>query len=91
MLLTRVHHRFRVDEYEQMIDHGILREDDRVELIRGEIIDKMPVGDLHAACVKRLNRVLGKSFGDVVVIGVQDPIRLDDSEPEPDLCLLVPR
>ena len=51
----------------------------------------MPVGDGHAASVKRSNRVLGKAFGDTVLIGVQDPIRLADSEPEPDISLLIPR
>jgi Uma2 family endonuclease len=91
MPLTLVRHRFKVDDYEQMIARGILREDDRVELIRGEIIEKMPIGDPHASSVIRFNRILGKTFGDAVLIGVQSPIRLDDSEPEPDLCLLVPR
>ncbi len=91
MPLTLVRHRFSVDTYEEMINRGILHEDDRVELIRGEIINKMPIGDLHAASVKRLNRTLGKALGDRVLIGVQDPIRLDDSEPEPDISLLVPR
>ncbi len=91
MPLTLVRHRFSVDTYEEMIDRGILREDDRVELIRGEIINKMPISDLHAASVKRLNRTLGKAIGDRVLVGVQDPIRLDDSEPEPDISLLVPR
>jgi Uma2 family endonuclease len=91
MALTLVRHRFSVDEYEQMIECGILTENDRVELIRGEIIDKTAIGDPHAASVKRLNRMLGKTFGDRALISVQDPIRLIDSEPEPDLALLLPR
>lgn len=49
MALTLVRHRFRVDEYERMIEHGILTENDRVELIRGEIIEKMAIGDPHAS------------------------------------------
>ena len=88
---TLVRHRFSVEDYEQMIDTGILREEDRVELIRGEIIDKMAIGDSHAASVKQLNRRFGRIFGDSVMVGVQDPIRLLDSEPEPDISLLVPR
>jgi Uma2 family endonuclease len=91
MSLTIVRHRFSVDEYEQMIEHGILTDNDRVELIRGEIIDKMAIGDPHAACVKRLNRFLGITFASRVLVSVQDPIRLIDSEPEPDLALLIPR
>jgi Uma2 family endonuclease len=91
MALTLVRHRFSVDEYEQMIECGILTENARVELIRGEIIEKMAIGDPHAASVKRLNRMFGKTFGDRALISVQDPIRLIDSEPEPDLALLLPR
>jgi Uma2 family endonuclease len=91
MALTLVRHRFSVDEYEQMIEHGILTENARVELIRGEIIEKMAIGDPHAACVKRLNRLFSTTLGNRALISVQDPIRLIDSEPEPDVALLLPR
>nr|WP_228060372.1 MULTISPECIES: Uma2 family endonuclease [unclassified Coleofasciculus] len=49
-----------------MVDSGILREDDRVELIRGEIIEMSPIGTGHAACVKRLNKLLANKLGDRV-------------------------
>ncbi len=88
---TLVHHRFTVDEYEQMIDFGILNENDRVELIRGEILDKMPIGDRHCACVKRLNLRLTVGVGGRALIGIQDPVRFDDSEPEPDVSVLRPQ
>src|SRR4051794_17446086 len=91
MPLTIVHHRFSVDDYEQMIEFGILTENDRVELIRGEIIDKMPIGDPHIASVNRLNRLLNRRVGDLAIVSVQNPIRLADSEPEPDVALLQPR
>jgi Uma2 family endonuclease len=74
-----------------MVDAGILTENDRVELIRGEIVEKMSIGELHAACVKRINRFFAASFGERVCIGIQDPIRLAESEPEPDVSLLKPR
>ncbi len=88
-VLTR--HRFTVDEYEEMIQFGIIDESHRVEFIRGEVLDKMSIGDPHAACVKGLNRWFGKHLPDVVLLGIQDPIRLTDSRPEPDVSLLVPR
>jgi Uma2 family endonuclease len=91
MPLTRVHHRFSVDDYEQMIERGILTENDRVELIRGEILDKMSIGDRHCACVKRLNQFLSMATAGRALVSVQDPIRLADSEPEPDVALLLPR
>jgi|APFre7841882630_1041343.scaffolds.fasta_scaffold126378_1 Uma2 family endonuclease len=89
--MSLVHHRFSVDEYEQMVEHGILDENDRVELIRGEIVDKMPIGDPHAACVNRLTRFLVQKAGDQAIIAVQNPIRLPESVPEPDLSVLRPR
>lgn len=80
---------FSVNEYHRMSEAGILSEDDRVELIEGEIIKMSPIGSRHAACVKRLTALLHRRFGRLVTIGVQDPIRLDDhSEPEPDIALL---
>src|SRR5262245_23276363 len=83
-------HRCSVTLYEKMIDDGILKEDDRVELIRGEIVAKMPIGKQHAACVKRVNRLFNSLLGDRAVVSVQDPIKFADSEPEPDIALLVP-
>lgn len=53
-----IHHRFSVDRYEEMVRLGVLTENDRVELIRGEILEKMAIGPEHSACVKRLNRLL---------------------------------
>ena len=83
---------FNVTEYYRMAEAGILTEDDRVELIEGEIVKMSPIGSLHAACVKRLNKLLQQQCGDAAIIGAQDPIRLNDfSEPEPDITLLRPR
>lgn len=84
--------RFDVAEYRRMAEAGILREDDRVELIEGEILEMVPMGSRHAACIDRLNRHLNKLAGNHALVRVQSPIRLDDdSEPEPDVALLKPR
>lgn len=83
--------KFTVDEYHRMAQAGILTEDDRVELIQGEIVEMTPVGSKHAACVKRLNRLLSKSVGDKAIVSVQAPVALDPhSEPQPDIALLRP-
>ena len=80
---------FTVREYHQMAESGILLEDARVELIRGEIIEMSPLGVRHAACVKRLNAIFAFKFRRKAIVSVQDPIRLGhNSEPEPDLALL---
>jgi Uma2 family endonuclease len=75
-----------------MAQAGILTEDDRVELLEGEIVRMRPIGSRHAACVKRLLRLLDRGVGDRAIVGAQDPIRLGGhSEPQPDLTLLRPR
>ena len=87
--LQAAHRLFSADEYEQMIEAGILKEDERVELIKGEIRPMSPIGDRHAACVKRLNAFLSRQIGSKLIVGVQDPVRLsDDSEPQPDISVL---
>lgn len=83
---------FTVEEYHKMAEAGIFTEDDRVELIEGEILEMSPIGRIHAAHVKRLNKLFNQRLGDRVLVGVQDPVILSDfSEPEPDLSLLQPR
>lgn len=78
-----------VEEYHKMGDAGIITAEDRVELINGEIITMSPIGSIHTACVKRLNRLLFNLLSDKVIIGVQDPVVLNHySEPEPDLSIL---
>lgn len=83
---------FTVAEYHRMAEAGIFSEDDRLELIEGEILKMSPIGSLHASCVKRLNKLLGNLVGQSAIVSVQDPVQLNDfSEPEPDIALLRPR
>jgi len=92
MTLELTRRRFSVDEYERMGEAGILGEDDRVELLDGEIVEMTPIGSRHAATVNRLNALFAGRLGNLAQIGIQNPIRLDDlSEPQPDLVLLRPR
>ncbi|MFN3594262.1 MAG: Uma2 family endonuclease, partial [Thiobacillaceae bacterium] len=81
-LITR--HRLSVEDYYRMAEAGILHEDDRVELIEGEIIDMPPIGSLHAGTVKRLASLFMVAVGKNAIVSVQDPVRLDrHSEPQP--------
>jgi Uma2 family endonuclease len=82
-------HRLTVADFYRMAEAGIFGEDDRVELIEGEIIDMAPIGPEHTSSVKRLNRLFDRAAGEQAIVSVQDPIRLDEhNEPEPDLALL---
>jgi Uma2 family endonuclease len=85
-------HLFDISEYHRLAQAGIFSEDDRVELIKGEVIEMSPIGSAHAACVSRLDDLLHTSVRHSVQIRVQNPLQLDDfSEPEPDIALVRPR
>jgi Uma2 family endonuclease len=80
---------FTVAEYYAMLEAGILTEDDRVELIEGEIVEMAAIGSRHASCVKRLNDLLVSNLRERALVAVQDPVHLGDiSEPEPDVSVL---
>lgn len=80
---------FTVVEYRRMGEVGIISEDDRVELVCGEIIKMSPIGKRHAACVDALNELLQERLRRSVNVRVQNPVQLDDySEPQPDIAVL---
>lgn len=82
-------HRFTVEEYHKMVEAGLLSEDDRVELIDGEIVEMTPIGWRHANCVNDLNMLLARFAGDRYVVSVQNPLTISEhGEPQPDLVLL---
>lgn len=82
-------YQFTVADYERMVAAGILAEDDRVELIAGEIITMSPVGDRHVQAVNRLGHLLYAVVEDDQTVSIQNPIRLGlHDEPQPDLAIL---
>ena len=85
-------HLFTVREFHQMAQGGVFGEDDRVELLAGEILEMTPIGSRHAGCVNYLTHTLAVQLGASVIVSVQNPLILDDSsEPQPDLLILRPR
>ena len=89
MALPRLKGPFTVDQYQRLGERGVLREDDRVELIAGRVVEMTPIGDRHAACVRRLNRLFARTLFDLAMTDVQNPIVLGEHDaPQPDLVLL---
>jgi len=87
-----IRRRFTTNEYERMVQAGILREDEPVELLAGEVREMSPIGSRHVACVNRLNTVLTLHLHGQAIVSIQNPIRLSDySEPEPDLAVFAAR
>jgi Uma2 family endonuclease len=90
--VTPMRRRFTIEEYEKMVETGILAQDDQVELIDGEIIEMSPIGDPHVACVINLTHLLVRGVGERARVQVQGPIRIAPrSVPQPDLAVLRPR
>ncbi|KAB8330781.1 Uma2 family endonuclease [Scytonema tolypothrichoides VB-61278] len=77
--------RFTIAEYERLAELGFFREDERVELINGEIISMVSKGRPHSVCETRLERELYKLVGERVILRGQQPIIIPNyNEPEPD-------
>ncbi len=85
-------HTFTVDDYHRMLEGGILTEDDRVELICGEIVAMAPIGSKHWAIVNRLTRQLVLKLAGRSLVSIQSSLRLSEtSEPEPDVAVFRPK
>lgn len=78
--------------YDAMVAAGFLTKEDRVELLYGEIYQKMPKGPKHTARVNRITKTLERLLGNRSIISGQNPVALNEfSEPEPDISVLKPR
>ena len=72
-----------IDEYRRMAEAGVFLAGERLELIRGEIVEMTPVGNPHATCVRRLNHQLTLRFGSRALVDVQNPVALPREQSEP--------
>jgi Uma2 family endonuclease len=80
---------FTVDEYHRMAEAGILHEDDRVELLDGQVVEMTPIGPRHARCVDGLAGMFTWRLGDGVIVRIQNPLAVGiHQEPEPDVALV---
>jgi Uma2 family endonuclease len=81
--------RITVDEYHRMAEVGILSEDERTELIDGEILCMSPLGGRHVEVVGKPNHLLVQAAGDAWRVNVQCPIALPPyGEPQPDFAVV---
>lgn len=72
-----------------MQERGILPPDNRLELIRGELVEMSPSGRMHAAMVNHVVALLQEWAGKTAIVWGQTNILLQpDSAPEPDIALL---
>lgn len=79
--------RISVEQYHRMIDTGILTGTDRIELLDGLLVKKMPNNPLHAGTLQLLFAILNKILpSELGHLRAQLPITLAQSEPEPDIA-----
>jgi Uma2 family endonuclease len=78
-----------VREYEALFDHGLLTEDDRVELVGGVLIDMPPPGPEHIGLHIYLTTKIAQMGGERFYVSAQNPLLVDDiSMPQPDLAVI---
>jgi Uma2 family endonuclease len=86
---TAESYEFSVEEYQKLGEVGIFHEDDRVELLNGQILLMSPIGYRHMGAVRRINKIFNRLYADRCEVDVQNPVMIDGkSEPQPDILLL---
>lgn len=87
-MVAATRRKFTIDEYHRLVDLGFFTENDRIELIKGEIIEMAPKRTPHSVCNSQLWKKLYELIGKQAEIRVQEPITLpSNSEPEPDVVI----
>lgn len=83
---------FTVEEYYRMAEVGIIRPEDRVELIGGEILNMAAAaGGWHSYVVFNLMNIFVRLLGNRAAVRVQDSVPMaPNNAPEPDVFLLHP-
>src|SRR4051794_40042160 len=79
---------FSVDEYLRMISAGILTKRDKVELIEGRIIEKMPTDPPHEAALQRIHELLRNACRSEWMVRAESTLRLEKSAPVPDAMVI---
>ncbi|HEU5058377.1 MAG TPA: Uma2 family endonuclease [Kofleriaceae bacterium] len=78
-------------EYDRLVDLGVF-DDERIELLRGALVEMSPQGAPHADCSAQLVKMLILRLGERASVRAHSPFAAtDDSEPEPDVAVNPPR
>lgn len=81
--------RYTSDRYFQLVDEGLLRPDDRVELLEGVIVAMAPQNPRHASAITRVQAALADAIGKRAVIRGQLPLVASAySVAEPDVAIV---
>ena len=81
-------YRFTREQYERMIEAGVLTPEDRCELLEGYIVDKMPQSSRHFTVISLVEALRAAYATGEYTVRVQGPLAAEDSEPEPDVAVV---
>ncbi|MEZ5581397.1 MAG: Uma2 family endonuclease [Candidatus Competibacteraceae bacterium] len=88
-ILAPTRHRLSTDDFLHMARVGILNEDDRIELIEGDLIDMAPIGSEHASLTDWFTQAIVLAVGRQAIVRIQSSLVLDEhSQPQPDVLVL---
>ena len=77
-----------VERYHQMVEAGIITDDDPVELLQGRLITKMSKKPPHRLSTRLLRKALEGLVPEGWYVDSQEPLTTADSEPEPDISIV---
>jgi Uma2 family endonuclease len=80
-------YRFSVAQYQRMIEAGVLSPEDKVELLEGYVVYKMPRNPPHDGTIQVITKRLGRRIPTGWDLRVQLTIELTDNQPEPDFSV----
>jgi len=92
MVVAYKPHRVSTDEFHRMAAAGVFEPDARIELIDGEIVERVsPIHPPHASTTNKLVVLFARALGDKASVHCQSPLTLPtDSEPQPDVMIAKP-
>jgi Uma2 family endonuclease len=79
--------RISVDDYHKLISSGALKENSRIELLRGVLVEKERQSPLLAGTTAIVQRLFMKMLAAEWMVRTRSPVTLFDSEPEPDISI----
>ena len=81
-------YRMTVAQYHTALRAGVFAEDEAIELLEGLLVQKMPKNRPHVVALAKLFRQINALLPTGWSTQSQDPITLEDGEPEPDLAVI---
>jgi Uma2 family endonuclease len=91
MVTAPQRYRLSTEQYDRLVEVGVVPEGTRVELLDGELIEMPAQGNRHVSCLRRLIGLVQQAGVPPGTLLVQMPLQIAwDAEPEPDLVVLRP-